>query len=230
MPPEQPIKFRCDRCGQLLGVSPARAGRPVKCPKCGAGLMVPAPGDPEPDPSDPEGSTATATATSTEGPKGPPSSGFFDAVDLDQDDLRNLFPVDLGEDREDEESLPFFESDAEDNPDFEDETDDDDDAIDPEIASTPSPGPPKGPGQGLIIEDVEGAGTESISALLAERAGGDGQSAELEPGVTATSRSRASRDVLVPRMALLAWSLFVLIALFLAFVAGLLVGHFVWRG
>jgi hypothetical protein len=32
----------------------------------------------------------------------------------------------------------------------------------------------------------------------------------------------------MPRSAVVAWSLFVLLALVLAFVAGLLAGHFVW--
>ena len=38
----------------------------------------------------------------------------------------------------------------------------------------------------------------------------------------------SDRDVLIPRGAFLAWSLFVVLALGLAFVAGLLTGRFVW--
>jgi hypothetical protein len=38
-----------------------------------------------------------------------------------------------------------------------------------------------------------------------------------------------ARDVVLPRSVVLAWSLFVLLALALAFTAGLLAGHFVWR-
>ena len=44
----------------------------------------------------------------------------------------------------------------------------------------------------------------------------------------ADRRPRASRDVVLPRLAVLAWSLFVLLALFLAFLAGLFAGHFLW--
>lgn len=38
-----------------------------------------------------------------------------------------------------------------------------------------------------------------------------------------------ARDVVLPRSVVLAWSLFVLLALALAFSAGLLAGHYVWR-
>jgi hypothetical protein len=46
--------------------------------------------------------------------------------------------------------------------------------------------------------------------------------------VEAYGRVRA-RDVVLPRSVVLAWSLFVLLALAAAFGAGLLAGHFVWR-
>ena len=36
-----PIKFRCFRCNQLLGVSRTKAGEVVSCPKCAAELIVP---------------------------------------------------------------------------------------------------------------------------------------------------------------------------------------------
>ena len=36
-----PIKFRCDQCRQLLGISRARAGQLVDCPTCGRTVRVP---------------------------------------------------------------------------------------------------------------------------------------------------------------------------------------------
>src|SRR5262249_38372469 len=52
------------------------------------------------------------------------------------------------------------------------------------------------------------------------------------PEAGPTARDRPSygraRDVVMPRSAVVAWSMFVLLALVLAFVAGLLAGHFVW--
>ena len=42
-----PLKFRCYQCNQLLGVSRAKVGTVVACPKCRADLIVP-----DPDESD----------------------------------------------------------------------------------------------------------------------------------------------------------------------------------
>jgi hypothetical protein len=54
-----------------------------------------------------------------------------------------------------------------------------------------------------------------------------------EPGFTRTGRGAPlpprARDLLIPRTVVAAWSLFVLLALGMAFVAGLLAGHFVWK-
>ena len=47
-----PIKFRCFRCNQLLGVSRSKAGAVVACPKCRIDLVVPQP-QPEDGPPPP---------------------------------------------------------------------------------------------------------------------------------------------------------------------------------
>ncbi len=44
-----------------------------------------------------------------------------------------------------------------------------------------------------------------------------------------TAEPRSIREVVLPASVVLAWSLFVLMAIPLAFVAGLMVGHFVWK-
>lgn len=36
-----PIRFRCDRCGQLLGIARRKAGTEVECPRCARELVVP---------------------------------------------------------------------------------------------------------------------------------------------------------------------------------------------
>ena len=36
-----PIRFQCQRCGQLLGIASRKAGTDVECPKCGAAQTVP---------------------------------------------------------------------------------------------------------------------------------------------------------------------------------------------
>jgi hypothetical protein len=53
----------------------------------------------------------------------------------------------------------------------------------------------------------------------------------IEPPTLATERMTASRtrDLVLPRSVVASWSLFVLLAQALAFVAGLLAGHFIWR-
>lgn len=38
-----PIRFRCEACGQLMGISSRRAGAEVSCPKCGKNARVPQP-------------------------------------------------------------------------------------------------------------------------------------------------------------------------------------------
>ena len=42
------------------------------------------------------------------------------------------------------------------------------------------------------------------------------------------TESRRLREVILPASVVLSWSLFVLFAIALSFVAGLLLGHFVW--
>jgi len=62
---------------------------------------------------------------------------------------------------------------------------------------------------------------------LAIRPEGPPASAPLPPA-PALTKPRA-RDVVMPRTVMIAWSLFVLLALALAFLSGLLTGHFLWR-
>jgi hypothetical protein len=55
---------------------------------------------------------------------------------------------------------------------------------------------------------------------------------QIEPESIVASRGPAPgrpRDVVLPRSVAATWSLFVLLALALAFLAGLLAGHFVWK-
>jgi hypothetical protein len=54
---------------------------------------------------------------------------------------------------------------------------------------------------------------------------------EVEPLTVAPERpaTARARDVVLPRSVVASWSLFVLLAQGLAFVAGLLAGHYLWR-
>lgn len=221
-----PLKFRCDRCDQLLGVSPAKAGHRVKCPRCGTGLVVPGPaGQPTADrgtsgplPSAP--GTAQAASMGIRPEDGP--HGFFDGIDLEREELQSLFTVDSDE-------LPSTP-----NPDRGGRGEDEDREGFPAgfIDLAPDRGPPpdrpvSGPGtvlsfepepapDGLIVRDPE---RSSRAAGVPGEGSGPASS---------TARGRPGRDVVIPRVAFVAWALFVLLSLFLAFVSGLLAGRFVW--
>jgi hypothetical protein len=226
MPPD-PIKFRCEHCNQLLGVSPGRAGKPVNCPKCGERVTVP-------DPGAIPGAPPAPSPRSVGVPAAPlSSSGYFDAVDLDPDDLRNLFPVDPeGSSSDDVEpgspAMPV-------------------EPLPPgPTAPPPSPSPEIAPlrsssDEELALEEFEEVGEvptspgrggasalDSIPELLRERPESPAIVEGRGPAESAPQRARSGRDVMIPRVAFLFWTLFILLSLFLAFVAGLLVGHFVW--
>ncbi|MDG3004301.1 hypothetical protein [Paludisphaera mucosa] len=49
---DEPIKFRCYRCGKLLGAPTRRAGAVVTCPQCRAEIQVPEPSAGDPTPPD----------------------------------------------------------------------------------------------------------------------------------------------------------------------------------
>lgn len=40
------VRFLCPACHQLLGIAPRKVGAQVNCPKCGATILVPDPGEP----------------------------------------------------------------------------------------------------------------------------------------------------------------------------------------
>src|SRR5438445_298306 len=88
-----PIKFRCFRCNQLLGVARSKAGAVVACPKCSVELIVPEPEEtvtrPSTGESAPEtGSTVKSTAPSLLTPA-EERSGVVDAgLSLDFLDIR----------------------------------------------------------------------------------------------------------------------------------------------
>jgi hypothetical protein len=147
-------------------------------------------------------------------PSGVGSPGFFDVIDLEQEELKSLFSVDSGEHPtippagpvgsegpEASETIPagFLDLSPRDRD------------------RTREAGPVFGmePGPGLIDRDPSRGSREAPS---------------LKGPTSTASRPRSGRDVVMPRLAFVSWSLFVLLALFLAFVSGLLAGRFVWTG
>lgn len=133
---DEPIKFRCYRCGKLLGAPSRRVGAVVACPQCRTEIQVPAPTADDPQ---------------------PPELAFLGSEEV---------------------------------------------AVEPDFSAILAP-----------------AGDAPIPPIRIEAS---------VPDATATPAPRAP-DVILPPGVVMAWSLLVLTAIPLAFVAGLLLGHFVWK-
>lgn len=257
---QETVKFRCTQCAQLLGISARKAGKRIRCPKCGAELIVPslepgpvagfsspqAPSASEaggpgatPAPEPPSGTVPSASsyewpsASEAEGSgpsEEPPRSGVFDTLDLNPEDLRSLFPeppppksrpagepaaeppapggVDV---KPTEEEIPVFISQVEPEP--------------PRPSTSGSPAsrteePAPAPQAPSAPPAPSTSGAEVAVPTAWER---PAEGPEIGP-----VRVKPSRDVVLPRLAVLFWSFFVILALFVAFVAGLLVGRFLW--
>lgn len=134
---DDPIKFRCYRCGKLLGAAARRAGSVVSCPQCGSEIEVPAPRADADDRSQPSEA-------------------------LGSEDSAEPFLVAVAEATDPVPAIPPIRIDA----------------------------PPLGPSPAAVPR---------------------------------------APDVVLPPGVVMAWSLLVLLALPLAFLSGLLIGHFVWK-
>jgi phage FluMu protein Com len=249
------IKVRCYRCSQLLAVASNKVGMVVSCPRCKAELLIPSPdsepqgqeqpgssveGDLTKDGPETPGSHAQGAAVSSEAPS-PELPSFLAEMDtglppevaaLRPEDLRveAEFFQDLANraeyptiltsaptSRESDVSAPFF--------------------IEP-------PQVPSAPGEttsAQVFPDVSSKPAEPTVAtrglgevpppLPAPQPGAVGPPIEIEtptirpPGV----EMRPLREVTLPASVVLAWSLFVLAGIAMSFVAGLMMGHFLWK-
>lgn len=156
--PAEPIKFRCVRCGTLLGVGRAKAGAVVSCPRCGLELIVPPPAGGVDPPATFELETLAASAPAASGPA-------------------------------------------------------------PATPTDPPPAPPADPPPS----------TEADAPALPFRVEPTPLGAEVPSLLTARPLARSRDLVSLPRAAILGWSFFATLALALAFAAGLLAGHFLWK-
>jgi len=241
---EDHLRFRCYRCNQLLGVSSRKAGTVISCPRCAAELKVPRP----------EEQTVTADAsrsghgftaesrvpvsssapTSKSGGNALPS--FMEEIAAAiPDDLATLRPEDIRVEAEfvdlivttsegvtppapaakvpQSEPLPgdpveveaYFAQTpppAEPPPVVRAE-------LPPVLPPEPRPEePPVDPAIGAVLPAIK---IETPTLL--------------PPG----RQLQAVSEVILQPATVLAWSLLVLLALPMAFLAGLLMGHFVWK-
>jgi hypothetical protein len=211
-----PIKFRCYRCHQLLGVARSKAGAVVACPKCSAELVVPQPSEPVTGPA-----SADVTASFEARTDGGDPGLSLDFLDIRPEDIRvepGLSSVRNAEPAR----APAVEPDR-----VEERVQEDRGVDDWERAVAPTidpPAPPPAAAEPVLPSEapVPAPEKEVIPAIRVDAPIKRG-AANLSPAST------RGRDLILPRSVVAAWSLFVLLALAFAFLAGLLAGHYVWR-
>ena len=211
--PGPKIKFRCYKCGQLLGVASSKAGKVVACPKCATDLVIPELDD-TPTTGDPPATAENTPAFLTALDAGVP----LDLADLRPEDIRvqsgddwKPLPITLDASRRASapESPPFLAP-------LGGEADGGKDVpFDLEAYPTPLVVQPP-PAETLLVPPPVETGVPPI---------------KVEPPSILPERTLAirSRDLVLPRSVVATWSLFVLVAQALAFLAGLLAGHYLWR-
>jgi hypothetical protein len=236
--PEDPLKFRCYRCNQLIGVPPKRAGSVIACPKCKAELKVPEPQEqaaavgvgsfgqnssPQPFPP---GLPADLSPTSSPGP----IPSFMEEIAAAiPDDLASLRPEDIRVEAEFADlvvtvsergsSSPTATAAQVPGPTSEPLASARRPAVvaPRPINTVPDPSPPR-------FEPLEEPPVDvAIGTVL--------PNINIEPAtiLPAGRETHPVSEVVLQPATVLAWSLLVLMALPLAFVAGLLMGHFVWK-
>jgi hypothetical protein len=248
------LKFRCYQCTQLLAVSPSKAGSVVACPKCKAELLVPKIG---PAPSEPSRSADTGPyppimADVSSSPRQPAAVGGIDPDSLIPPELANLRPEDLRIEAAVFESLPYVprvESGSTDEPrssgiflNIEIPTASSmAQSVDNLLSRIPSSTPPPIPEPLPAVSTSAGAFKSRPSDPPAPSVSAPGEpgsgampaipAIDIEPTslIRPSGERRTVREVTLPATVVLAWSLFVLLALGMAFIAGLMIGHFVWK-
>jgi DNA-directed RNA polymerase subunit RPC12/RpoP len=205
-----PIKFRCYQCNQLLGVARSKAGTVVNCPKCSAGLIVPdltEPSEPGPNPEPPQ---ELSSGPERQEPQPTGAPGLEDLLaEIRVEDIRvepgvATEPVPAAARVEAPAPVPnAHETPA--------PAASSDRVEEPSVIMLPTPDPAPAVAPANVV--VPPINFDQRRAVV-ERDRGPGP---------------RPRDVNLPRSVVLAWSLFVLIALALAFAAGLLAGHFLWK-
>ena len=235
--PADLLKFRCYRCNQLLAVAPSKVGAIVACPKCKADLVVPG-GIPA------QGGTATPNEGSRRGRARSQRSALeigvaqFSRRAVHRDPARCGRPAARGFTSR---SRVFRATDAQ------------------AAGSEPSTRPPSVPEPVLsnfappppiptpIPEIASPMRPPEVFSVAAEPVDITPRLAPTPPAFapvdsvvppieietsslrTPATEPRIIHEVILPAAVVLAWSVFVLAAIALSFLAGLLVGHFLWR-
>jgi hypothetical protein len=239
--PAERLKVRCYRCNQLLAVAPTKAGTIVACPKCQAELLIPSPESPprgdgasSPGPAASKSVSprveASAAASSSPSPAGERPSFLEEIAAVIPPDVAALRPEDLRVEAEFFESLtrpPPATASPEPFP------------LAPSYTPEPLPPPeassPFTPTGGLVFTPeafaVNAAPVETPPPIPAPSPVLDIPPIAIEPPTILSpgAEVRRVREVVLPASVVLAWSLFVLAAVAMSFIAGLMIGHFLWR-
>lgn len=256
MPPPtaERLKVRCYRCNQLLAVALSKAGTVVACPKCKAELLIPR-ADPRPSAEDSadagvsplKSGTFPALAplpeTTTTGRGGSPSPSFLDEISaLIPPEVAALRPEDLRVEAEvfgaiarepsppppaeEPFSFPGALSAADFSP--------------PPASVEPSPAAPQEVPSFLATLSAAPAAPATVEAppplpisVSAPEPNVVVPPIRVEPEAIRPSDGAEPRrgisEVVLPASVVLAWLLFVLSAIPMAFIAGLMIGHFLWK-
>jgi hypothetical protein len=240
------LKFRCYRCSQLLASAPGKAGSIVSCPRCKADLVVPGPDSPGAGDSSTSGILkgvgGSASPLSSQKPAG--ATELDEAVAGIPADLIDLRPEDLRVEAE------FFRGisraseqprEPEPAPSLEQVVSAPESSLAP--AASVAAGMPRfdtdRPPAVASPPPVElrphaaptGAPPFSTPIVYAPVAAEIPAIAIDTPSLREADREfKPLREVVIPASAVLAWSLFGLIGIATSFIAGLMVGHYFWRG
>ena len=234
------LKFRCYRCNQLLGASSRRVGTVTSCPRCRAELEVPRPDEPatsaEADSPSPSSSRATRSSADVRGTSAAASTFIEDIAAAIPDELAALRPEDIRVEAEfanrfvrtREPAVPVLPARVEAPP--------EPDAQSVEALQTSQSAHPV-----QLPRRVETLPHAPVLPDSPPVAAGQGQPTtpidaplpriQVEPpSILPPGREvRPASEVVLQPATVLAWSLLVLMAMPMAFLAGLLLGHFVWK-
>ncbi len=249
---EESFRFRCSKCRQLLGSSYRRIGTVISCPRCGAELRVPRPEEQTAtaDASRPgDGEATQSRVPVTSGAPAPKSGGETLPAFMQEiaaaipDDLAGLRPEDIRVEAEfvdmvvtTSESTTSPAQAAPEPP--SEKLPGDPVAVEAYAAQTPSRAEPPPvdraepppvvraeppPVVRAEPRPVEPPVNSAIGAVL--------PAIQIEtPSLLPRGRQlQPVSEVILQPATVLAWSLLVLLALPMAFVAGLLLGHFIWK-
>lgn len=218
-----PVTFRCYQCNQVLRTAKSKVGAVVACPKCGTELVVPEPAEKTPASGEPGGAIGAETD---------PGELIRSLVNTgpppEVENIRSL--VNTGPRAEVENIRP------------------EDIRVEPGVAPRPPapnrttrvaaepPQPSRSEPPAPSFEVRLDQNPEAAPRTRAVEPDPDfppikiaPQPIRSEPAPSAQhSPLPRPRDIVLPRTAVVAWSLFVLLALALSFLAGLLAGHFLW--